>query len=342
MKFDRAMVESAYLRDILAEPEALEDTIAGLREAALPAPGRFDRIVLTGMGASFHALAPLQIRLVEQGFAVSAYETSELIHYYSAALTERTLAVIVSQSGRSAEIVRLLDLIGSGVETIGVTNTPDSPLATRAQFTLMTRAGSESSVSCKTFVTTLAALEWLGAALCGDDRREVESELAAAAQVVRGYLDGWEAKVAELIGILDGAKALFVIGRGGSMAAASAAGLTLKESAHFHAEGMTSAAFRHGPLEMCGPEVFVMVMEGEKKTADLNRRLAEDIRAAGGRVAMAGPESDVEALRIPAVERAIRPVMEMLPVQMTSLALAALGGHEPGKFRLLTKVTLAE
>jgi glutamine---fructose-6-phosphate transaminase (isomerizing) len=343
MRFDRGMVEGPYLRDILAQPRALEDTVAGLCDApALADLGGFDQIVLTGMGASYHALHPLQIQLVEHGFHAIAYETSELIYYYPAALTSRTLPIAVSQSGRSVEIVRLLDAVGGRVRTLGVTNTPDSPLAARADFTVLTRAGAEATVSCKTFVATLVALEWLGVALRGADRRRTESELREAAPAVENYLAGWEAKVGSLVDLLDGVRALFVTGRGASMAAAGAGGLILKESAHFHAEGMTCSAFRHGPFEMSGPGVFVLVFAGDPQTAALNEKLVLDVRKAGGKAALIGPQSDVDAFRIPLIAPAIRPVVEALPVQLVSLALAALAGHEPGKFSLLTKVTTIE
>lgn len=342
MRFDAASVEGPYLRDILAQPEALRDTLAGLCDAPLPGEaGGFDRIVLTGMGASYHALQPLHIELVEHGLRAAVYETSELIHYLPASLTGRTLLIAVSQSGRSVETVRLLDMTG-GARVIGVTNTPDSPLATRADETILTHAGAESTVSCKTFVATLLALEWLGAGMRGADRKQVESTLREAAPAVEGYLTGWESKVSTLVKLLDGVRALFVTGRGSSVAAAGAAGLTLKESAHFHAEGMTCSAFRHGPFEMSGPGVFVLVFEGDPKTAALNEKLVQDVRNAGGQAALVGPHAEVDVFRIAAVAPGIRPILEMLPVQMMSLALAALAGHQPGKFRLLTKVTTIE
>lgn len=343
MQFDRSMLEGPYLRDILAQPRALEDTVAGLCAApALPDPGAFDQIVLTGMGASFHALHPLQIQLVEHGFHAVAYETSELIYYYPAALTPKTLVIAVSQSGHSVEMVRLLDAAAGRVRMIAVTNTPDSPLATRADFTVLTHAGAEATVSCKTFVATLVALEWLGAALRNADRQQVESALREAAPAAESYLAGWEAKVASLVQLLDGVRALFIIGRGSSMAAAGNGGLILKESAHFHAEGMTCSAFRHGPFEMSGPGVFTLVFAGDPKTAALNEKLVADVRAAGAGAALVGPESDVEVFRIAPVNPAVRPVAEIIPVQMVSLAMAALAGHQPGKFRLLTKVTTIE
>ncbi|MGA2737533.1 MAG: SIS domain-containing protein [Bryobacteraceae bacterium] len=347
MQFNPSMVESPYLRDILAQPRALEDTVAGLSRAPqLPALPAFDRIVLTGMGASYHALHPLLIQLVEHGFHAVAYETSELIYYYAAALTPRTLLVAVSQSGRSIEIVRLLDAATSHrpgrVYTIGVTNTPESPLGTRSDVTILTHAGDESSVSCKTFVSTLVALEWLSAALRGADRRQIESTLQVAAPAARQYLSGWEAKVGSLVNLLEGVRTIFVTGRGASMAAAGAGGLIPKESAHFHAEAMTCSAFRHGPFEMSGPGVFVLVFAGDPKTGALNENLVVDVQTIGAKAALVAPQSDVDAFRIPPTPAAIRPIVEILPLQLASLALAALAGHEPGKFRLLTKVTTIE
>ena len=343
MQFDPAMVEGLYLRDILAQPRALRDTVASLCDRpGLADLAGFDRIVLTGMGASYHALPPLHIQLVEHGFHAAAYETSELIHYFAAALTPRTLLIAVSQSGRSVEIVRLLDAAAKRVRIIAVTNTPESPLATRADVTILTHAGVESSVSSKTFVTTLVALAWLGAALRGADRKQVESELREAAPAAQDYLAGWEAKVSSLANLLSGVRILFVTGRGASMAAAGAGGLILKESAHCHAEGMTCSAFRHGPFEISGPDTFALVFAGGPETAALNEKLVLDVRNAGGRAAIVGPQSDMDALRIPLTPPAIRPVVEILPVQLMSLGLAALAGLQPGKFRLLTKVTTVE
>jgi glucosamine--fructose-6-phosphate aminotransferase (isomerizing) len=342
MRFDPSMVEGNYLRDILAQPRALEDTVAGLCEAPLPVGLEFDRIVLTGMGASYHALHPLLIELVEHGFQAAAYETSELIYYYAAALTPGTLLIAVSQSGRSVETVRLLDLTARRVRSIGVTNTPGSPLAARADLTVLTHAGAESSVSCKTYVSMLVALEWLGAALRGADRQGIETTLREAATAAESYLAGWEAKVAALYELLEGVRALFVTGRGASLAAAGTGGLILKESAHFHAEGMSCSAFRHGPFEMTGPEACVLVFAGDSRTAALNEKLVCDVRSAGGKAFLVGTQSDADAFRIPAAADAVRPALEILPVQLASLALAGLAGLEPGKFRLLTKVTTIE
>jgi glucosamine--fructose-6-phosphate aminotransferase (isomerizing) len=339
-----SVIEGAYLRDLLAQPPALADTLAGLR-AAPPWEIRaasYAKIVLTGMGSSLHALHPLQLRLVRAGHTAMRVETAELIHAQADLLDDRTLLVVVSQSGRSAETVQLLELLQAREKrpfVIGVTNTPGSPLASSADAVVWMRAGQEFSVSCKTYLATLVALEWLGGALCGEDPGAVLRELKQAAPAAQGYLAEWRRHVEQLMGELRGVRDLFITGRGASLAAAGTGGLIVKESAHFHAEGMSSPAFRHGPFEMISAEVFVMVFAGDPATAALNAALVRDVRAAGGRAALVGDAEAPGVFRLPAVPACVRPVVEMLPVQMVSLALGALAGREPGRFERGSKVT---
>ncbi len=342
MAHEYRVIEGPYLADLLYQPQALSETVSGLQLLPELKPDSFDRIVLTGMGGSLHALHPLNIRLIEQGYTSLMAETSELLYSLRGLLDRRMLLVVVSQSGRSAETIRLLDELPKEARVVGITNTPGSPLALRANTTVLTRAGDEFSVSSKTVVASLAALDWVGDCLCRKDLVQTRRELEQAAPAAAGYLARWKEHVAELAGLLEGIRDIFFVGRGASLAAVGVGGLILKESAHIHAEGMSAAAYRHGPFEMVNPETFVLAFEGDEATAPLNRRLIGDVLRAGGRAALAGPGADREAFRLPAVPAPIRPVMEMLPVEMISLAVAALSGREAGRFERITKVTSEE
>jgi len=116
----------------------------------------------------------------------------------------------------------------------------------------------------------------------------------------------------------------------------------VKEADHFHAEGMSSAAFRHGPFEMLGDETFVLVFSGDARTKDLNVRLLADILEQGSRAEVCGEDASSLAFRLPDAGAGIRPILEILPVQMITLALAAQAKREPGRFELATKVTITE
>jgi len=343
------IIENDYVRDILDQPRALETT---LRSLSVPEgfpqifgrleKGEVRRIVLTGMGSSFHALHPLHARLTAAGLSTVMLETSELLYYFPSLLDDRSLVVAVSQSGRSAETVRLLNDNGRRFAIIGVTNTADSPLALHSDSAFLTNAGEEFSVSCKTYVTALMALHQLGSLLTDANPQETIAELAPAVPAVRGYLESWRDHVVELAACLEGARDLFLVGRGGSLAAAGTGGLIIKESTHRHSEGMSSAALRHGPFEMLSQETVVLVFEGDEKTRTLNLRLVEDVRRTGGRAELIGQNAGLSSLRIPDAPQSVLPILEILPVEMVTLALAAQAGREAGRFTLGSKVTVAE
>jgi len=196
-------------------------------------------------------------------------------------------------------------------------------------------------VSCKTYVTALMALKFLGDQLCGvpltRTQRELKSVLSPAAQ----YLAGWEKHVGQLLQKLGGIRQLFLAGRGPSLAAVGTGALIVKESTQFPCEGLSSAAFRHGPFEMLGPETFVLIFAGPAKTHSLNRRLFDDVRGRNGRVEFVDHDATAP-FALPKVSPGLSPILEILPVQMMTLALAAMTGRQPGQFRFASKITSTE
>ena len=341
------IIEGPYLADLLAQSAALcaarenlanatlaEGVVAGLHS------GQFHRVVLTGMGSSLHALYPLHRALGRHGVASHWIETAELLLGFDALYRQDTLLVAVSQSGESAEIVALMQRAGEFGDVIGVTNNPKSQLGRAAASTVTLQAGVESTVSCKTYLNTLSVLHWIGAQLTGGDMRAALAELESAEHAVRDYLADWREHVAALLPLLDGVESIFVTGRGDSLASAGTGGLILKESTHRHAEGMSCAAFRHGPLEMAGARVLVLILEGDERVAALHRRLAEEIVRGGGQAALvSASDSSAEVFRLPQVAASLRALGEILPVQMLSLALAARDGREAGRFERASKIT---
>jgi hypothetical protein len=107
--------EVPYVQDILSQPDSLKSALAKFDASPLGAlkdalqRGDFDRILLTGMGASLHAAYPAWLALVQAGLPAMWVDTAELIHHAPELVTPRTLYWLFSQSGRSAEIVSALD-----------------------------------------------------------------------------------------------------------------------------------------------------------------------------------------------------------------------------------------
>ncbi len=343
------IVEGQYLRDILDQPRALAATLEQLEvpdELAILAArlreGKIKRVLLTGMGASFHALYPLFLRLNAYGYTALAVETSELVHWLHRWFEPETLIIAVSQSGQSAEVVRLIEENHGRAAIVAVTNAADSALALRANASILTRAGKEFSVSCKTYVTALMALHLLGGLLCAAPAGQTRQELAQAAPAVASYLRRWKEHVLGMKEELGQIGHLFLLGRGSSLAAAGEGALIVKEAARVHAEGMSGAAFRHGPLEMVNSESFAVVFAGAEATSALQAKLRDDIRRAGSKTAWIAEDALPGPWNLPKTPAGVQPMLEILPVQMMTLALAAEAGIEAGRFARISKITTAE
>ncbi len=342
------VLEGRYFQDIMAQPQALRATLAWLA-----APGRWSqaqqfvgarawkRIVLTGMGSSYHTFHPLNLALIEAGQSPVMMETSELIHYGLALCDEQTLVIAASQSGASAETVRLLEA-KSRATVLGVTNTAGSPLARGAGLALLAQAGPEHSVSCKTYVAGMLALQWLAAVMGGGDERQTLGDARRRRRTRRRIPAGLAAQYEALAGRLRGKRHLFLAGRGTSLSAVGTGALIMKEATRLHAEGMSSAAFRHGPLEMLHADIWIGVYSGAERTRALNRRLVRDLVANGGHCDEIGTEATPGPFRLPEGDPALQPILEILPVQMMTLALAALAGREAGHFERASKITDTE
>lgn len=339
-------IEGPYLEDLLAQPQVVRATVEGLRDPVLARDvGRLCEpsrpVILTGMGSSLHATHVLSTRLNRAGKRAMIAEASELL-LYGPKVLEGSLLVAVSQSGRSAEMLRLIEARPAGCTLLAVTNTPGAPLARAADLCLWMRAGEEFSVSSKTYLATLVVLAWLGVVLTGEGAEEGLDQIETVLPWMSEYLNQWRRHAEQIVDRLANIRHLFLAGRAQSLAAALTGGLIIKEASHFHAEGMSAAAFRHGPIEMAGPETLVLVFSGDPEVREANLRLVSDIRSMGGQAELIGEEAGLEAFRIPEAPPPVRPLLEILPVQMVTLALAALAGREAGRFERASKVTTVE
>ena len=141
-----------FVAEIAEQPQALRRAGRGLVEQAgqlarLRAAVASSRSILfTGMGSSYDACYPIVTALAGQGRPCSMLDTAELLHFRMPLLHPDSLLVCVSQSGESAELVRLIDRLPSrGRPTIAaVTNGSANTLAAVADITGSVRILSAS------------------------------------------------------------------------------------------------------------------------------------------------------------------------------------------------------
>jgi glucosamine--fructose-6-phosphate aminotransferase (isomerizing) len=340
-------VTSPYLSDILEQPDRLRGlTVSRPWEALAPLAARaasYDRIVLTGMGASLFALWPAWLTIVRAGRPAWLIETGELVHSADELLTKGTLIIAASQSGRSAEIVSLAERAEKSGTLIGITNDTTSPLAQIAELTIPIDAGQEHAVSTRSYVNTLAVGSQAADLLAGEPPSP--QTLDAAADAIAEYLESWRARTDAFTYVVGLPERLFLVGRGASLAAAHCGALIIKEAAKWPAEAMSSGQFRHGPLELADPRLVAVILAGETGAdQERNLRLQADVNRYGGRAvwANATPRNRAATMEIAPGDGVTRAIAEIVALQLLSIAVAEQSGVEPGVFRHLEKVTTVE
>ncbi len=332
-------VTPPYIADIRSQPEALQRLLDhGLPEPALALLQRlpsFDRVIMTGMGASLHALYPGFLALAAAGVPVWCIEAAELLSDAGGLITADSLLWVTSQSGRSAEIAPLLASSPRPRAILAVTNDVAGRLAAASDAVIELCSGEEHTVGTRSYLNSLAAHLMATEAALGRpvprDVCEMPGRLAGYLKEWDDHLAAWDAAVSQDI--------LFTVGRGASLAAARTGALIVKEAAKTPLEAMSAPQFRHGPLEMADGSTCVIVLPGTAADAVPNDRLAADLSAVGANVvrlaAGHGPGPWMPEVRADET----RPIAEIVPFQLLSVLLAQRRGLEPGAFRQIGKVT---
>ena len=256
----------------------------------IAASARKRTIVFTGMGSSYDACYPAVTELAQAGMAAVMLDSSELLHFRTGMLGPSSLLVAVSQSGESAEVVRVVREVLDRPEpptVVAVTNGSDNTLATLADVALDTRAGEETGPSTMTFAASLVAVAAVARVMTGRASDDVCEELGAAAQAAATEME----RILADAGLPDATVAwlgerhtLVILGRGPARAAAEMGSLTIKEAVGMPVESLQTAQFRHGPLELVGPDLAAIVIATEPQTRALDVGLAGELLAAGAAV----------------------------------------------------------
>jgi glucosamine--fructose-6-phosphate aminotransferase (isomerizing) len=279
------------------------------------------------------------------------------------------LAIAISQSGRTEEIVETLAWAGGcGARTIAITNGPDSPLAATAELALVTEAGDELAVpATKTYTTQLAALSvaglglaaasGAGAAIAAAGPSGASSAGGLDAADLRRAPDEVERLIAatesssvfpEMIDELAAVTGVVVSGRGLAFGTALELSLKLNEACYLHAMGLSYADLLHGPIAVVDRGTpAILVAAGSGPTLPGTIALARRVTGAGARAYGVGGGTELaaacrHALPGPALPEWAAPLALVVPGQLLVEALARKLGIDPDLPRGLHKVTQTE
>jgi glucosamine--fructose-6-phosphate aminotransferase (isomerizing) len=346
------MNESRLLKDIQNQQPSLARVLAhqlgegrdALREAsALLLKAR--KVVVTGIGASLYAAFPLQYELAAQGIDCVIVESGELLHYQER-LCSGAVVIVVSRSGESVEIVKLLPRLKALADyTIGVTNETQSVLAKSVNVAVLVNSLRDEMVAIQSYMGTVATLALLASAVGGcldETQEEIREILSQISLSITANVD----RIQEWDDFFNLTAPVYLLGRGPSYASALEGALLFNETAKEPAMGIAAGSFRHGPVELVDANFQGLVFAPHGKTRELNLALARDLLRFGGKVRVIGPvdgeKGSLPFVDVPAVSEKLAPLVDIIPVQLGALRLAHLKGLPIGKFRYAPQVTRDE
>ncbi|WP_437339487.1 SIS domain-containing protein [Sorangium sp. So ce394] len=307
----------------------------GARLRAAPPPS----VVTIARGSSDHAASYLAYLVTTQlGCPVASLPPSVVTLYRAPLRLPGGLAVAVSQSGQSPDVVSALSACGAaGAMTAALVNQLGSPLDQAAATTIPLRAGPERSVAAtKSFIASLSAMArvvgmWGEDAALLDALEALPETMAAAS----------ESDVGPLVDALSGEERLLVLGRGPGFSIALEAALKFKETCGVHAEAFTVAEVQHGPMALIDERFPLLVFAPRGPAQAGLARVAEEFRGQGAKVILVGPAGlpGVD-LAVPAsAHELLDPLCQILAFYLAAAALAEARGLDPDAPRRLKKVT---
>ncbi len=307
-------------------------------------------VVFTGMGSSLFASYPARVFLTSLGIRAFVFETAELVHHHLKILGPDTLLVVVSQSGETVEVVRLLERLPPKVGLVAVTNVEASPLARRANVLLPMMAGRQATVSTKTYTCSVAVLMYLAFAIARKSDRPLTQALTRAAEAQEEILERPDELIQPTVEFFNHPTYVALMSRGADMASAEQGALMLKEIARLGAEAISAAQFRHGPIEIVNPAHRYVIFARQtprSRTGKLLLGLARDIHEHGGRVVLFTDMpfenlNNVHVIRVKPMRLGLGTLVDTLYIQLLARELALRAGLEPGKFWIAEGVTRKE
>jgi glucosamine--fructose-6-phosphate aminotransferase (isomerizing) len=342
-------VSTPLFQNILAQPNALQAVADYQLGPGLPALHRCvellrgaKRIVLTGMGASLFASVPFRYALAQRGIDVTVVETAELLYFLDNILDPDTVPVLVSRSGESIETVKLLDHVRS--KTIGVLNVPGTPLAERTTEHILLNSPSDQLVAVQTYIATVVSLGLLAADYLGE-LDAAKSDLDATIRLLPSWIADNVSASAGWNSFTGLTSALYILGRGASLATVDEGVLLMHEVAKTPAVGISVAQFRHGFVEAADQTIRAVILGTQPGTQALDQAFARDLQRMGAAVQSIGPNPGIETIfpiwpdNVPA---RFAPVFEVVPLQLLAYGTAEWRGIVPGTFRWASTVTGSE
>lgn len=354
-----------FIKEINEQPSALANALRGRIErerVVLPEldaleVDRIERVHIVACGTSYHAGLAGKLAFEQWARVPVQVEIASEYRYGAPVIDERTLMILVTQSGETADTLACFRLGREvGAQTLALTNVVGSSITRGADAVLHLQVGPEIGVvATKTFTAQVALLELvaLNWAMRNGTITPVESQhvlesFLRLSDLVEGTL-GAARQAEKLAAKLTDHRSCFFFGRGFGYVAALEGALKLKEVSYLHAEAYAAGELKHGPIAMLDPDIPVIAIATASATLDKVISNIQEVRARRAPVIAVASEGDLrvaehadDVIYIPHAPEHLTPILAMVPLQLLAYHVAMARGCDVDQPRNLAKSVTVE
>ena len=353
-------------KEIFEQPRAVADTLEGVDRvvpelfgtAAPKIFGEIDSALILACGTSYYSGLTAKYWFEAIAKLPTQVEIASEYRYRESVPNPRTLVIVISQSGETADTMAALKHAQSlGMDkTLAICNVATSAMVRLTRLKYLTHAGPEIGVaSTKAFTTQLTALFLLTISLAKQRGYLTEDHETAAMRELRHLPNAIQSVLALEPQIIawsgDFAKkenALF-LGRGRHYPIALEGALKLKEISYIHAEAYPAGELKHGPLALVTNEMPVVTVAPNDELLEKLKSNMQEVRARGGQLyVFADADSHIvsaegiHVIRMPEHYGALSPILHVVPLQLLAYHTACARGTDVDKPRNLAKSVTVE
>ncbi|CAN5163695.1 glutamine--fructose-6-phosphate transaminase (isomerizing) [soil metagenome] len=353
-------------KEIAEQPDVVQHTLAEYvdfveRTVKLPKDLPFDfaklsRLTIVACGTASYAGLTAKYWFERVARLPVEVDVASEFRYREAPLPEGGLAIVISQSGETADTLAALRYCkAQGQHTLAVVNVPESTIARESDQVMRTYAGPEIGVaSTKAFTCQLTVLACLAIAagrargvVTPDEERRLVSALIEAPRHMAAILEQ-ERHIVDIARDIAHARDVLYLGRGINFPIALEGALKLKEISYIHAEGYAAGELKHGPIALIDEDVPVIVIAPRDDLYDKTISNMEEVAARGGKIVLlsdgepTGTKGIAHHIRIPEAPAFISPLLYAVPVQLLAYHAAVFMGTDVDQPRNLAKSVTVE
>jgi glutamine---fructose-6-phosphate transaminase (isomerizing) len=364
------------LKEIYEQPRAVRDTVQGrisldtgrvyMDEMDITPEEfkSFDRVTIAACGTSWHAGLAGKYMIEQLARVPVEVDYASEFRYRNPVMSERTLLVVISQSGETADtIAALREAKELGSKVLAICNVQGSMITRESDGTIMTHAGPEIGVaSTKAFTSQMIALYlfamYLGqlrGTLSEDESKRHAQQLAELPVKIEHLLSESD-ELEELAREFHRATDFLYLGRGINFTVALEGALKLKEISYIHAEGYPAGEMKHGPNALIDERLPVVVVNPREEGDQASELRYEkthsnivEVKAREGVVISVLTEGDEmsskvsdHVIEIPESSDLLSPILAIIPLQLLAYHIAVRRGCDVDQPRNLAKSVTVE